>query len=142
MLGLPGDWVRDVEFGQRAVIVSVALRRHRDESETSAHDGVQRRAQQQRDGAVAGAVPQSKWRTPVGHGRTVACDIDRRRREGPACDRTRLHAATDPQQVVSAASGPPLEPRDRLDALGRLSSWQLAAHGMIRCRMVATKPSA
>jgi transposase len=27
MLGLPGAWVRDVEFGERAVIVSVALRR-------------------------------------------------------------------------------------------------------------------
>jgi hypothetical protein len=27
MLGLPGAWVRDVEFGERAVIVTVALRR-------------------------------------------------------------------------------------------------------------------
>jgi zinc-finger of transposase IS204/IS1001/IS1096/IS1165/Helix-turn-helix domain of transposase family ISL3 len=27
MLGLPGAWVRDVEFGERAVIVRVALRR-------------------------------------------------------------------------------------------------------------------
>ena len=29
MLGLPGAWVRDVEFGERAVIVTVALRRKR-----------------------------------------------------------------------------------------------------------------
>jgi transposase len=29
MLGLPGGWVRDVEFGERAVIVTVALRRKR-----------------------------------------------------------------------------------------------------------------
>ena len=27
MLGLPGAWVRDVEFGEQAVIVTVALRR-------------------------------------------------------------------------------------------------------------------
>ena len=27
MLGLPGAWVRDVEFGERAMIVTVALRR-------------------------------------------------------------------------------------------------------------------
>ena len=29
MLGLPGAWVRDVEFGERAMIVTVALRRKR-----------------------------------------------------------------------------------------------------------------
>jgi hypothetical protein len=29
MLGLPGAWVRDVEFSERAVIVTVALRRKR-----------------------------------------------------------------------------------------------------------------
>jgi len=29
MLGLPGAWVRDVEFGERAMIVTVALRRER-----------------------------------------------------------------------------------------------------------------
>jgi transposase len=29
MLGLPGAWVRDVQFGEQAVIVTVALRRKR-----------------------------------------------------------------------------------------------------------------
>jgi transposase len=31
MLGLPGAWVRDVEFGAQAMIVTVALRRKRPE---------------------------------------------------------------------------------------------------------------
>jgi hypothetical protein len=59
--------------------------------------------------------------------RTVACDLDRRRREGPACDRTRLHSATDPQQIRNRLS----QPHPNHDS-SLATGWMRARDGAVR----------
>jgi hypothetical protein len=91
---------------RKRVVVSATAPGHRDERKMATHDGVQWRTQQQLDGAVAGAVPESKWGVTLGHTLTVACRLGRRVRE-------RRRPTADELRLASVAPEPPVEHSDR-----------------------------